>query len=146
MNVPAFSAEASLYKTSTHYYLATAWASTADIRLAVSQLGLPGPLPHVGIICNGSCPPVCHIHCRPCALDPTSSTGCSRTCTATGPGCDDPGTFTSECPANSPGCCPTTCTPCTGGSCGTYPQCSPVPLSGTQTCTDCHGNVTHPRC
>src|SRR6266851_7575893 len=140
MNSPVFNAEASLYKTSTHYCLATWWASTANFNLGLSQLGLPEPSPQIGIICDGACPPPCRVHCGPCVKNPTVPSGCARTCVTTGNDCPDPGTFTSECVAGA--CCPTTCTACTGGSCGTYPRCSPVPLSGTQTCTDCHGNAT----
>jgi len=139
MTMPIFGAEASLYKSTIRYRAASGGAEGIDLGVALSQLGAVAPL-RTPIICNGDCPPpACHFHCAPCKSDPTASTGCSRTCTTFGPGCDDPGTSTVECLASA--CCPVTCDPsqCTGGSCGTYPSC--MRTSGTMPCHDCHGNA-----
>ena len=145
MTMPIFGAEASLYKSMIYYRATSGGAGGADPGVALPQLGTIAPL-RTPIICNGNCPPpLCHFHCTPCKPDPAASTGCSRTCTSFGPGCDDPGTTTVECPSNSPGCCPVTCnsSQCTGGSCGTYPTC--VRTSGTMPCHDCHGNPAPPQ-
>jgi hypothetical protein len=145
MNLPTFGAEAALYKSTTRYCLATGWANVAEIQVDLSQLALPTPLPQTGITCNGSCPGGCHVHCLPCAPDPTASTGCSRTCIASGPGCENPGSFTSECPATS--CCTETptCGPCMNQTCqGTLPNCSGTPGTGMQSCTACGHTFTRP--
>jgi hypothetical protein len=136
MNIPVFNAEASIYKTSTHYRLASGPTIPSDIRVTPSQLS-SAAIPRTPIICNGNCPPpICHFHCGPCHKD--SSGACVRTCTSFGPGCDDPGTSTVPCPADA--CCAVTCdsSQCTGGSCGTYPSCTRTP--GSMPCHDCLGN------
>jgi hypothetical protein len=167
MNMPVFTAEASLYKTSGSYHsaaiwgdglascvdpaqlllpdpLAAGWTSAVDTPIGPSQLGAPTS-PRVPIICNGSCPPPhCHVHCGPCMPDATVSTGCARTCTTF---CSDgtSETFTSECPASA--CCtqPPVCGPCTGQACGgTFPNCAPVAGTGTQSCTACGITTTRP--
>jgi hypothetical protein len=138
MNMPTFSAEASLYKTRTHYRLATGWTNGSNTHVDLSQLGVSTPL-RTPIVCNGNCPPpICHFHCGPCKPDSTVPSGCARTCCTSGSGCEDPGCSSIECPASA--CCPVTCdsSQCSGGSCGTYPTCMRTP--GTMPCTDCHGN------
>ena len=138
MNMPGLSAEASLYRTSGRYFSDASWSGAAGTMPHLSrQASLEPSLNKLGIVCNGSCPPHCHVSCKPCASDPTVPTGCSRQCVST---CSDGTTtdFTSECPATS--CCtqPPTCQPCTGQSCGgTFPNCSAVTGTGTQSCTAC---------
>src|SRR5262245_18798312 len=134
MNMPAFSAEASLYKPSTHYNLTGGWASAVDVHLRLTQLASPIG----GITCDGACPPHCHVRCGPCAPNSSDPSGCARSCvTSGGPDCD-PGPWVSECEASA--CCtqPPICGPCTGQTCsGTYPNCAPTPGTGTQSCTAC---------
>jgi hypothetical protein len=132
MNIPAFSAEAALYTTSTHYRFATTWAGAAGMIPSLSQLASPALL-RTPIICNGDCPPpLCHFHCGPCVANPNGN--CERTCCRFGPGCEDPGCSVIACPPSA--CCPVTCDSSQCG-CGTYPNCTPT---GTKTCTDCNGN------
>jgi hypothetical protein len=137
MNMPVFSAEASLYKSSTHYGFASAWAMGTSIQVRLSQLeGSPAPR-RTPIVCNGSCPPpICHFHCSPCAPNSNVPSGCGRTCCSFGPGCDDPGCDDIDCGAAACHPCPVTCVS-TSCSCGTYPNCG---ATGMKTCTDCHGN------
>jgi hypothetical protein len=145
MNLPIFGADAALYTSSTHYRGAGSWTNGVGTEVELSQLALPAPLPLIGITCDGTCPGGCHVHCRPCAPDPTASTGCSRTCIAAGPDCDNPGSFTSPCPAQD--CCmePPVCGPCMGQTCqGTVPNCSGTPGTGTQSCTACGSAFTRP--
>src|ERR1700722_7787001 len=135
MNLPSFNAEASLYRVSTHYRLASGPAGQTDIQVILAQLGTSAIL-RTPILCNGDCPPpICHIHCGPCHKDSTGA--CVRTCTTFGTGCEDPGTFTSPCSATA--CQPICLVTCDTGSCscGGYPNCAPT---GMKTCHDCHGN------
>jgi hypothetical protein len=144
MHMPSLNAEVSLYRSTGRYVLSGGWAAASDGQLGLSQFGSPEIL-RTPIVCNGNCPPpICHFHCGPCSKDPTVPTGCSRQCCSFGPGCDDSGCSTVDCPSGS--CCPTTCGACTGGQCNAYPNCGPIPGSGTQTCTDCHGTQTSRPC
>jgi len=129
MSFPGFTAGSSLYTTTRAYYTA---AGRKGLRTNVdlAQLSLPQPLPNG----NGGCKP----HIGPCTVpDPSCPTGFSRLICDVDCNCD-----TSCC--TKP--CPVTCGPCTGGSCNPYPNCGPVPNSGTQTCTDCHGNQSKRIC
>lgn len=142
MNMPGLSAEAALYRSSGQYFMGTGWTASSGMHLGLSQLASPAIL-RTPIVCNGDCPPpICHFHCGPCHKDATGN--CTRQCCSFGPGCDDPGCSAVDCPASA--CCPITCGACTGGSCNPYPACGPIPNSGTQTCTDCHGNQTTKPC
>jgi hypothetical protein len=139
MNIPAFTAEAALSKTSTHYRFATSYISAAYMHLSLSQLAPPALL-RTPIICNGNCPPpICHFHCGPCGPNPNVPSNCGRTCCSFGPGCEDPGCSVIDC--GSGACCPITCNSaaCT---CGTYPNCQ---ATGMKTCTDCRGNPAPPQ-
>jgi hypothetical protein len=147
MNLPTFGAEAALYRSNAYYRAADSWTTGTDIQVGLSQLGATTPINsamiRTPIICDGSCPPPhCHFHCGPCAPTPTG--GCARTCTTccSDTGCD---TSTSDCPAQS--CCTQTptCGPCTGQTCqGTFPNCSGLPGTGTQSCTACGNTFTRP--
>jgi len=124
---PGFTASASLYKTALHYYAAPGGGAFGT-DVGPAQLRLP--LPNGG----GGCKP----HFGLCNIpDPTCSTGFSRLVCGVDCECD------TVC-CTKP--CPVTCGPCTGGSCNPYPNCGPVPGSGTQQCTDCHGNKTTRAC
>jgi hypothetical protein len=148
MTIPTFTAEASLYRSRTHYQLTGGWSDGTGQMLGLQMLGL-AQMPMASalrtpIICNGSCPPPhCQHHCGPCMPNAQSSTGCGRTCTTICPG-EPPDTSVSPCPTDA--CNPVTCGPCTGGSCGPYPTCGPIAGSGTQTCTDSHGNTSTRPC
>jgi hypothetical protein len=131
MNMPGLSAEASLYKSTARYFLGSAWAGVADSHLGLSQLKVP-------FQCNGPCPPPPHCHWTRCLPNPAQPGACQR-CLVCPDGTETCDTCVCPCPPGT-----TTCTTCTGGSCGTYPTCTRI--SGTMTCTDCHGNVTHPSC
>lgn len=143
MNMPTFGAEASLYKTSTYYHLASSWANGADMQVGLSQVQ--------PILCNGPCEPICA--CKPTIGECFAvSTGpCSKASGGLGGsrtdiGCDC--TKTTTCCTPPPPACttPPTCGPCTGASCGcdNYPTCART--HGTQTCTDCHGVQTTQQC
>ena len=130
MNIPAFSAEVSIYKTSGYYSAPGRWAPGFESYLGPSQFALP-PLPN-----GGGCKP----HIGPCLPDPScisaqDPVGHSRT------------VLGSDCSVDTI-CCPVicrvTCGPCTGGSCGSYPTCMRSP--GTQTCTDCNQNTSTRSC
>jgi hypothetical protein len=137
MKMPVFNAQASIYMTTVHYRLAWTGRRGFVNHVESAQL-LPRPLPLPdGLPNGGGCD--CKPHIGPCKVDPTNcpETGHSRTVL----GCD--------CSIDVICCTPpclTTCGPCTGGSCNPYPNCGPVPGSGTQTCTDCHGNVSTRAC
>ncbi len=148
MTLPTFSAEASLFRSRTHYWLSGGWSGGTADGLGLQMLGLAqmpaSPQPRTPIICNGNCPPPrCIFTCGTCVPNSQVSTGCARTCTTICVG-EPPVTSVSACAAEV--CDPVTCGPCTGGSCGTYPTCTPVAGSGRQTCTDAHGVVTTRSC
>jgi len=73
MNIPAFNAEASLYTMSTHYLLGSGTTSGADIRVGLSVTKIP-------INGGGGTPVLCKNVCSKCRPDPSSLTGCSKTC------------------------------------------------------------------
>src|SRR5262245_611721 len=119
--LPGFSAGSSLYKTTARYYAA---AGTEGLGVSVDFAQPAAPLP----VPNGN---GCKPHLGPCRIpDPTCPTRFSRLVCGVDCECD---TFCCTPP------CPVTCGSCTGGSCNPYPNCGPVPGSGTQTCVDCHG-------
>src|SRR5215469_8572022 len=102
MNIPGFAADASLYRTSKHYFLAARMAGLAAMRI--------GLVPSIGR---------CLVGCGPCVEDGDSPTGCSITCQRA-----DCSTSTRQCT----GCAhTTTCGPCTGTkTCCTGPFCEGV--------------------
>ena len=119
MNLPGFSAEASLQRIGLAY----------NMTWSFDQLG------------NAVWPQVC---------DQTCLDNCESNCPDPGDCSDLPPKLQAQCRAAALACiracirkccpiCTVTCGQCTGGSCNSYPGCGPVPLSGTQTCTDCHG-------
>jgi hypothetical protein len=119
MTLPGFSAETSLQRTVLAYNMA--WG--------FDQMG------------NVIWPQVC---------DQTCLDNCEANCPDPGDCSDLPPQLQARCRAAAAAClracvrkccpiCTVTCGQCTGGSCNPYPNCGPVPLSGTQTCTDCHG-------
>jgi hypothetical protein len=131
MNLPSYNAEASLYRSTVNYQSVCVGGKGPGFGQEASWLvpQLP-PLPNGG----GGCKP----HFGPCTVpDSTCPTGFSRVICGTDCECD---TFCCTKP------CPVTCGPCTGGQCNAYPNCGPVPGSGTQNCTDCHGNPSTRSC
>ena len=88
MNMPGFTAETSLYKTSGHYRLTTGSAGGADVHVGLAQLALPAPL------LKG---------CGLCVPDSDSPTGCSKTCISNGE------EIQQNCTCPPP---PTVCDPC----------------------------------
>jgi hypothetical protein len=127
MTLPGFTAGASLYTTTRAYY-AAAGRTSLSTNVDLAQLALP--LPNG----NGGCKP----HFGPCTVPDTSCpTGFSRVICGVDCSCD---TFCCTKP------CPVTCGACSGGLCNPYPNCGPVPGSGTQHCTDCHGNPSTRQC
>jgi hypothetical protein len=128
MTFPGFTADSSIYRTSSSYYGAR--GKSSGMHVDSLQLAIPLPLPNGG----GGCKP----HLGPCNIpDSTCPSGFSRLICGVDCECD---TFCCTKP------CPVTCGPCTGGSCNAYPNCGPVPGSGTQNCTDCHGNPSTRPC
>ena len=112
MNMPGFAADASLYRTSQHYFLTAGMAGLATMRMGLASSMQPSPdgFP------DGQ---FCHPGCGPCVEDTDSSTGCSRTCINAQ--CDD---HTIQCTGCSH---TTTCGPCTGTkTCCTGPFCQGV--------------------
>jgi hypothetical protein len=108
MNLPGFSADASLYKTSGHYRLSASAASMATVRIGLAQVRPPLP---DGFPDGQFCRP----GCGPCVPDPDSATGCSRTCIT--PNCND---FTRPCTGcRPPPVCTCTTTRCCDGNCTT---------------------------
>ena len=112
MNIPGFTADASLYRTSKHYFLTAGMAGLAAMRiglapsLAASSDGLP----------DGQ---FCQVGCGHCVEDIDSPTGCSITCQRA-----DCETFTRQCTGCSH---TTTCGPCTGTkTCCTGSDCQGV--------------------
>jgi hypothetical protein len=121
MSLPGYSAEVSMYSSTHHYRSSWAFGRTAAGPARAHAAALPLP--------NGG--PVCKPHIGPCNIpDPDCPKGMSRF--ILGSDCEGD-TFCCTPP------CPTTCGPCTGGSCGPYPTCGPIAGSGTKSCTDCHG-------
>jgi len=94
---------------------------------------------------------------RPQTCDQACLDACNLTCPDPGDCPDDPPDLRAQCLKDVRVCrnqcrtqcctiCNVTCGPCTGGSCNAYPSCGPVPGSGTQTCTDCNGNISTQSC
>ena len=79
VNMPGFTGEESLHKTRRHYQHAAGWVGEAVTRvgLAISP---------------------CRPKCDPCEPDPSSSTGCSKSCTL-----GDCSVRIEECPSNKCG-------------------------------------------
>jgi len=119
MNMPGFSAETSLQRSGLAYNMAWGFDRLGNVVL-------------------------------PQTCDQTCLTDCEANCLSPGDCLDFPPQARAGCLAAVRRClaacrnkccpiCTVTCGQCTGGSCNPYPNCGPVPLSGTQTCTDCHG-------
>jgi hypothetical protein len=66
MNVPGFTAEAALYRTSQAYQVAAVWSGEANGQVGLAQFG--------------GAPEGCRSYCNPCRPDPESETGFSRLC------------------------------------------------------------------
>jgi|SRR5271166_3640148 hypothetical protein len=126
MSIPGYSAEASISRSTINYHITWAGDGGPDFHVNPAQL----PLPNGG----GGCKP----HFGPCSIpDPTCPSGFSRF------------VLTADCESDTFCCtkpCPVTCGACTGGSCNPYPNCGPISGSGTQSCTDCHGNKSTRSC
>jgi len=129
MTLPGFTAGSSLYMTTRAYYTA-AGRKGLSTNVDLAQFALPLPLPNG----NGGCKP--HLGALHRARSELPD-GFSRVICGVHCSCD---TFCCTKP------CPVTCGACTGGSCNPYPTCGPVPGSGTQHCTDCHGNPSTRKC
>src|SRR6516225_6521007 len=115
MNMPGFAADASLYRTSQHYFVTSGMAGFAarPWGLAPSLMPSPDGFP------DGQ---FCHPGCGSCVEDTDSPTGCSRTCINAQ--CDD---TTRPCKGCSH---TTTCGPCTGSkTCCTGSSCQGVACS-----------------
>jgi len=69
MNIPRFSAEASLYKTNQHYQLFASWAGTTEVYVGLAQPGTRPPPDGDG---GQSCRP----RSLGCLPDDSSPTGC----------------------------------------------------------------------
>ena len=135
MNTPTFTAEASIYRTSGYYSAAGMWAQGFGTHVDPSQLALPNTLPN-----GGGC--ACKPRIGPCVKDSSCSS-------AQDPVGHSRATVDCDCNYDTICCIPpclVTCGPCTGGSCNPYPNCGPIAGSGTQTCTDCHGNKSTRSC
>jgi hypothetical protein len=118
MNIPRYSAEASIYRSTINYHLAWAAGEGSDFPVEAVQLmpQLPLPLPNG----NGGCKP----HLGPCNIpDPTCASGFSRLICGVDCECD---TF----------CCtkPKTCTPCNAQG---FQTCCVGTNCTTQACTSC---------
>jgi len=107
MNIPGFTADVSLYKTSGHYRLAVGMAGMTTMHIGLAQFMRPLPDGLAG-------GPHCKPRCVPCQPDSTSETGCSRCC------------LDSVCEWN--------CEPCTAPSCKPTPTCGPC--VGFRQCSD----------
>lgn len=134
MNIPGYSADVSIYRSTMN----------SDCQMEPVQFSPLRPLPNGsgGYEPAGPPPQGCWPKVGPCVKDP------SGTCKDTGysrhhvyEDCSEKYTC---CPA--PPCDVTWNSSCTGGQCNAYPNCGPVPGSGTQTGTDCHGNKTTRPC
>jgi len=121
MNLPNFNAEASLYLSSAPYR-----SMAAGVAWSQGASGLTPQMGECPIFHSG-----CTVPDRACASG--FSEFIQRADCSTDFFCCTPS-------------CETRCTPCEGGSCGTYPNCGAVAGSGTQTCTDCHGKKTTRSC
>src|SRR5215467_9170354 len=120
MSLPGYSAEASIYQSTTHYHAMMSWRAEARAGIGPAQLLAPP------IINGGGCKP----HIGPCTIvDPTCLSGKARVIQDTDCNIDQ---------VCCPPICLTTCTLCSGGSCNPWPNCG-VANPGTKICTDCHG-------
>jgi len=117
MNVPGFTAEASLYKTNQRYQLLASWAGVTKEYVGLAQfLSLPDGQPD-----GQSC--LVRVRCLP---DPDSPTGCSKIRTELD--CTETNLGSCQCPPP-----PTTCGPCN--------RINPTTLEFTQTCTTGGGST-----
>jgi len=124
MSLPGYSAEASIYNSSTRYRAMVSWS--AGPRAGIGPAAPP-------VINGGGCKP----HLGPCTIvDSTCPSGKARI------------VLDANCDTDQV-CCPpvcnVTCGQCTGGSCNPWPNCG-VASPGTKTCTDCHGNHSTVSC
>lgn len=126
MNLPGFSAEASLPRMVLAYRAALRFDEVGNV-------------------------------VRPQTCDQTCLDACDLTCPDAGDCPDFPPDLRAQCLADARACrkacrtqccttCNVTCGPCTGGICNAYPNCGPVPGSGTQSCVDCNGNPSTQSC
>ena len=120
MNIPRFTAEASLYKTNQRYQLLASWAGVTTVYVGLAQfLSLPDGQPD-GQFCLPR-----NLGCFPDADDPTSCHIHRRLSN-----CDEVILGPCQCPGP-----PTTCGPCN--------QINPTTLGFMQTCTT--GGITFTR-
>jgi hypothetical protein len=131
MSLPGFGAEAALSRTLLVYNLAwklDRWGS--------------GVIPQQPQ-CDQTCIDACEISCPDagdCPDSPPAPPALRAECLAGARACRN------ACRKQCCTTCTVTCGPCSGGTCNAYPNCGPVPMSGTQTCTDCNGNQTTRPC
>jgi len=127
MNLPGFSAEASLQWMALAYN--TAWRFD-DLGNVVPQQ----------LQCDQSCLDACSLTCPDPGDCPDAPPYLRAQCLK------DVRVCRNDCRTQCCTTCNVTCGPCTGGACNAYPNCGPVPGSGTQTCTDCNGNTSTQSC
>lgn len=128
MNLPGFSAEASIRRMVLAHNLV--WEFDRLRNVVWPQQ----------INCDQTCLDACELPCPDAGDCPDGPPDLRNQCIRDVMACH------SACRRQCCSTCTVTCGPCTGGSCSPYPNCGPVPSSGTQTCTDCHGATTTQSC
>jgi hypothetical protein len=126
MNLPGFSAEASLQRMVLAYGMAWKLDRLGNV-VWPQQLN-----------CDQNCLDTCLLPCPDAGDCPDGPPDLRAQCLAAARACSN------ACRKQCCTTCSVTCGPCTGGSCGSYPNCSPTP--GTQSCTDCNGVTSTRSC